>query len=112
MALQHSGPGEVVDVRPLGPALAETKTHMVAKTDDVEILRLVLPVGKEIPMHVAPGVLLVHCLEGKVAFTAFGKTQEIEPGRLIYLPPREPHSVQAIEASSLLVTILRKSDSA
>lgn len=112
MALQHSRPGEVIDVRPLGPALVDSKTHMLAKTEDVEILRLVLPAGKEIPMHVAPGVLLVHCLEGKVAFTAFGNTQELESGTLVYLPPKEPHSVRAIEASSLLVTILRKSTEA
>ena len=110
MALPHSGPGEVVDVRPLGAALVDTKTHMLAKTADVEILRLVLPAGKEVPMHVAPGVLVVHCLEGRVAFTAFGKTQDLEPGRLVYLPPKEPHAVKAVEPSSLLVTILRRSD--
>ena len=109
MALTHHGPGEVIDVRPLGPALAEGKTHMLAKADDVEILRLVLPAGKELPMHVAPGVLVVQCVEGKVEFDAFGETRELEPGRLVYLPPKEPHAVRAVEPSSLLVTILRPS---
>ncbi|HEX6985110.1 MAG TPA: cupin domain-containing protein [Planctomycetaceae bacterium] len=112
MALPHYGPGEVIDARPLGSALAESKTHMLAKTEDVEILRLVLPAGKELPMHVAPGVLVVQCLEGRVAFTAFGKTADLEPGRLVYLPPKEPHAVRAVEPSSLLVTILRRTGEA
>ena len=112
MALPHDGPGEAIDVRPLDAALAESKTHMLAKTEDVEILRLVLPAGKELPMHVAPGVLVVQCVEGRVEFTAFGKSQELGPGRLVYLPPKEPHAVQAVEPSSLLVTILRRSGEA
>jgi quercetin dioxygenase-like cupin family protein len=112
MALPHAGPGQVIDVRPLGAALGETKTHMLAKTDDVEILRLVLPAGKELPMHVAPGVLVVQCVEGRVEFSAFGKTADLEPGRLVYLPPKEPHAVRAVQPSSLLVTILRRTDEA
>ena len=43
-----------------------------------------------------------------VAFTALGRTQDLPAGRLLYLPPREPHAVYAVEASSLLVTIFRR----
>jgi quercetin dioxygenase-like cupin family protein len=48
----------------------------------------------------------VHCLEGRVAFTAYGKAQTLEAGHLLYLPTGEPHSVKGIENASLLVTVL------
>lgn len=108
MAQTHASPGEVVDVRPLGGGLAAAKTEVLVRSEDLELIRLVLPAGKELPMHVAPGLLVVQCLEGRVAFTALGRTQDLPAGRLLYLPPREPHAVYAVEASSLLVTIFRR----
>jgi quercetin dioxygenase-like cupin family protein len=48
----------------------------------------------------------VHCLEGRVAFTACGQTQTLEAGHLLYLPTGEPHSVKGVENASLLVTVL------
>jgi quercetin dioxygenase-like cupin family protein len=41
-----------------------------------------------------------------VDFTAFGKTQQLEAGKLLYLPTGEPHSVRGVENASLLLTIL------
>jgi quercetin dioxygenase-like cupin family protein len=45
-------------------------------------------------------------VEGKIAFTACGKTQDLEAGQLLYLPIGELHSLRGIENGSLLVTIL------
>ena len=73
---------------------------------DLELIRLVLPAGKEIPTHKAPGEITVQCLEGRVAFTAEGKTQELANGQLLYLTAGETHALKAIEDSSLLVTLL------
>jgi quercetin dioxygenase-like cupin family protein len=106
MAISHAKSGEIVDVRPLGAALASAKTATLTKTGDLEILRLVVPVGKEIPTHQAPGEISVQCLEGKVAFTAEGKTQELSAGQLLYLSAGKPHSLKGLADSSLLVTIL------
>jgi len=106
MAIPHAQPGELVDVRPLGAALATTETRTLVKVRDIEVIRLVVPAGKEISTHKAKGEIVVQCLEGKVAFTAFGKRQELGVGHLLYLPTGEPHSVHGIENGSLLVTIL------
>ncbi len=76
------------------------------KTADLELIRLVLPAGKEIATHKAPGEITVQCLEGRVAFTANGKTQELAAGQLLYLTAGEPHSLKAIDDTSLLVTLL------
>ncbi len=108
MALHHANPGEVIDVRPLGSALADARTTTLVKSEHLEVLRLVLPAGKEIATHTAPGPITVQCLEGRVAFTAAGRTQELGPGQLIYLTARETHALRGIEDASLLVTILSR----
>lgn len=106
MSIPHAIPGEVVDVRPLGAALATTVTKTLVKTDSIDVIRMVVPAGKEIPTHKAKGELIVQCLEGKIAFTACGKTHELEAGQLLYLPTGEPHSLRGIEDGSLLLTVL------
>ena len=107
MAIHHAEPGEVVDVRPLGAALATSKTTSLFKAQHVEVIRIVLQAGKELPTHKAPGEIIVQCLEGKIAFTALDQTQELTPGQLLYLGAGEPHSLKCIENASLLVTIVQ-----
>ena len=106
MAIEHAKPGEVVDLRPLGAALVDSKTHTLIKTKNLEVVRMVMPAGKEISEHEAPGEITVQCLEGKVAFKALGKTEELVAGQLLYLAAEEPHSVNCIEDASFLLTIL------
>jgi quercetin dioxygenase-like cupin family protein len=106
MAIPHAKPGEVVDVRPLGSALASAQTATLLRADQVEVIRLVVPAGNDLAEHKAKGEIVVQCLEGRVAFTAFGKTQNLEAGKLLYLPMGEPHSVRGVENASLLLTIL------
>jgi quercetin dioxygenase-like cupin family protein len=106
MAIPNAKPGEFVDVRPLGSALPSAQTATLVRAEQVEVIRLVVPAGKEISEHKAKGEIFVQCLEGKVAFTAFGKTQNLEAGKLLYLPTGEPHRVKGIENTSLLLTIL------
>ena len=106
MAIHHAQPGEVIDVRPFGSALAAAKTSTLLKTEKVEIIRLVMAAGKVLAEHKARGEITVHCLEGKLAFTGFGQTHELTAGQLLYLPAGEPHSVKCLEDASFLLTIL------
>lgn len=106
MSIPPANPGEVVDVRPLGADLATTETRTLVKTKTIDVIRMVVPAGKEIPTHKAKGEILVQCLEGKIAFTACGKTHDLEAGQLLYLPTGELHSLRGIEDGSLLLTIL------
>jgi quercetin dioxygenase-like cupin family protein len=58
--------------------------------------------------HTTSGELTVQCLEGKVEFSAEGKTQELSAGRLLFLAAGVPHSMKAVEDSSVLLTIVRR----
>jgi len=106
MAIPHAEPGEVIDISPLGEELPETHTSTLVKTNSLEVLRLVLPAGRQIDPHAVPGEITVQCLEGKAVFSALGKDQELTPGQMLYLAGGEQHAVRAVEQASLLVTIL------
>jgi len=95
-----------VDVRPLGAALTTTETRTLVKTKNIDVIRMIVPAGKEIATHKAKGEIVVQCLEGKIAFTACGKTHNLEAGQLLFLPTGEPHSLRGIEDGSLLLPIL------
>ena len=104
MSITQATPGEALDIRPYGPVLAEAKTCKLIKTEQFELIRLVLPAGKVIPEHNTPGQITVQCLEGCIEFTSAGKTETLGPGQLLYLEAGEPHSLKCIEAASVLVT--------
>jgi quercetin dioxygenase-like cupin family protein len=55
---------------------------------------LVLPAGKEIPLHEAHGEITVQCLEGRISFTAESKTQQLSPGQLLYLRIHDPNQIK------------------
>lgn len=82
------------------------RVDTLLKTPTIEIKRLLLSKGTDIPTHQATGEITVHCVAGRVAFTASGETYELEPGRVLYLRPREPHSLVGLEDSVVLVTKL------
>ena len=105
MAVPHAAPGQVIDVRPLGGALATTPTTTLAKTARLELIRLVVPAGKKHPPHKVPGEITVQCLEGRIAFTAYGQTCELRAGEMLYLSGGEQHSLEGLEDASVLLTI-------
>lgn len=106
MTLSHTKAGEVVDIGPLGADLESAKTTTLVKTDELQIIRLVLQAGRSLPNHSAAGILTVQCLEGRVQFTCLGETHELSAGHLLHLPHAEPHSVECVESASLLLTII------
>jgi hypothetical protein len=83
---------DVIDVRPLGPALAGALSSTLARTPTLEVRRLVLTRGREIPTHQAPGEITVHCLEGRITFNPLrseGRPQCLGIERpVLCLPPQ------------------------
>jgi quercetin dioxygenase-like cupin family protein len=106
MAIPHAKSGEVIDVRPLGTDLVQARTTTLIKTETLEVIRLVIPSGKDIPRHQARGEITVQCLEGRVTFRAGDDSRELAAGQLLYLEGEVPHSVHGIEDASILLTIM------
>ncbi len=106
MAISHAQPGEVISLTGDSSAPGMTGTKALIKTPRMEVIRLVLPRGKTIPRHQAPGEIIVQGLAGRVRFTTMKTTIEVENGQLFYLSAAEPHEVTAVEDCSFLLTIL------
>jgi quercetin dioxygenase-like cupin family protein len=75
------------------------------KTDRLEVIRLVLPAGKEIQTHKAKGDITVHCLEGRIEFAMPDRKEHLASGQMLYLPAEAEHSVKGVEDASVLLTI-------
>ena len=106
MDIPHANSGQVIDLRSQETAAAGIQLITLVKTPVLEVRRLVLSKGREIPTHHAAGEITVHCLEGRVAFTSGVTTIELEAGRMLFLDAGTPHSLVGLEDSSLLVTKL------
>jgi len=105
MALPHARSGEVVSITPLGDQLAATTTAAIIKAGQLEVIRVVLPAGKELRQHDTPGEITVQCIEGEVEFHAGTSAHLLQAGDFLHLGPRAPHSLRALKDASLLVTI-------
>lgn len=106
MAIRHSVPGEVVDLRPLGQHLKQARTSAIMKTRSFEAVRLIVREGATIAPHQVPGPIMLHCLEGQVLLGLVGSDVELSAGQWICLDGGERHSLRGIQDSSLLLTIL------
>lgn len=106
MAIHHARPAEVIDISPLGPQLATTGTTTLFKTDAIEVIRMVLPAGKEIPSHDLPREVIIQCLEGCVEVRVDDRRCTLEAGHLLYVAGRQRHGLHAKADSSVLVSIL------
>lgn len=102
MSQHHAVSGEVFSISDR----SDGKSLTLIKTQSLEVLRLVLPKGKQIPSHKAPGEITIQCIDGRVSFVCHGKSTELLPGDLLYLDAFEPHSLDAREDSVVLVTLL------
>ncbi|HJV53622.1 MAG TPA: cupin domain-containing protein [Noviherbaspirillum sp.] len=106
--LHHATSGELIDVRPLGDKLPQSPSTAFFRTDDLEVIRLVLPADRSLPEHHVAGAITLLCLEGTVELQAHDKLQVLQAGQMVYLAGNVPHALRALEDSSLLMTILRK----
>ena len=92
---------------PLGTAIDAATSKTLLTAAGLELIRLVIPAGKEIPPHRAAGEITVQCIEGHVSFAHDGHVLDLHAGDLVYLCPRETHALKGVTDSSVLVTRLR-----
>src|SRR5471030_1339121 len=105
MALPHAASGVVIDVQQgNGGDLSQFSAIALAKTDELELIRLCMPKGKIMPEHHVLGEITLLCLQGQVVVEAHGGQQVL--GQMLYLHGGQAHAVEAREDSLLLLTIL------
>ena len=63
--------------------------------------------GQGLSEHTAPFDALVQGIEGEAEVIISGKPFTVKPGELILLPGHEPHSLKAVTAFKMLLTMIR-----
>ncbi len=105
MALAHAASGDIVDIQPLGAALRDHVSTAFFKSTQLELVRLVLPSGKEMREHKVNGEITVLCIEGLIDFSTPTVTRRLAPGQLVHLAAGEPHALLAVADATALLTI-------
>ena len=105
MAQAHAASGDIIDIRPLGDALDQHVTTAFFKSQQMELVRLVLPSGKAMREHSVSGEITVQCIEGLIECTTPTISRRLAPGQLIHLAAGESHALQALADSTALLTI-------
>lgn len=112
MAKPHAASGDIIDVRPLGTALAGRVTTAIIKSAQLELVQLVLPNGTALREHSVPGEITVQCIEGLIEVKTPNVRRELASGQLIHLAAGEPHALKALADSTALLTICLMSPAA
>jgi quercetin dioxygenase-like cupin family protein len=109
MAIPHSNSGQLIDLGIPGDAPMEPKISATAlvKTSNLDVVRLLIPAGKNMANHAAPGDITVQCLKGAIDFTAGNRHFQLTPGRMLHVTAGTMHALHGVEDSAVLVTIVR-----
>jgi len=81
----------------------------LVKHDDLRVVLIALQSGSGIPEHQAAGRISVQTLRGEIRVRALGKTFALPVGGLLTLDRDVPHSVDALEDSAFLLTLVQPS---
>ena len=68
--------------------------------------------GQELTEHATPARALVQMLSGRAEWTLAGEKRSLAAGELLHMPPGLSHAVRANEPFSMLLTLVRESESA
>ncbi len=102
----HIEAGEVVSLETLKEDMSPDASYALIKTPDMEVIRMVVPKGREIDEHSVKGEMSIQCLEGRVQVNLEDGSKELTKGAWLYLNRKQPHSISAVTDAVLLVTIL------
>jgi quercetin dioxygenase-like cupin family protein len=106
MALPHAASGERIALQRGDNDIAHFTSVALAKTEHMELIRLVLPTERAMPEHRVEGEMTLLCLEGEIALDAHGRTIVLQPSEMVYLAGGEPHAIRANKDAVALMTIL------
>jgi len=78
---------------------------MLTKGPGLRIGLILMEAGTNWEEHKTESRIIVQPVEGRIRFTSRHGTTELGPGELLVLAPGEPHSVEALERTTFLLTL-------
>lgn len=107
MALKHAQLLDVIDLHETDADRSGAFSRSLLKTDQLQLMQLMLGGGEQLPEHHVAGEITIQCLAGCVRVVMSPHTRELTAGQLIALPAGKRHAVHAQSDATLLVTLLR-----
>ena len=105
MATPHVGSGEVVSLPGLCSDVMHATTQALMKSRQLEIVRIVLHAGKNLPEHQVEGELTLQCLKGLCILATPERTVSLKEGDWVHLQAHEPHALTAVADTVMLLTL-------
>lgn len=102
----HVESSEVINLETLKGDMDVDASYALVKTDDMEVIRMALPKGKEINEHNVEGEMSILCLKGNIQFNVGGVVRSLNTDDWMYLKKKQPFSYTVKDNTILLVTIL------
>ena len=89
------------------PAVDGHRQMTLFRRGPVTLIEFVFAPGGHLKEHQADGVVTLHALSGRLGVAVDGTTHELNAGQLLALGPKILHSVTAVAASTMLLTVHR-----
>jgi quercetin dioxygenase-like cupin family protein len=98
----------VIDTLLANTASAPKRSGELSCGKGLQVIRLVLPPGTQLPTHAASGEATILCLEGLLDFRIGKANHRVGPGQMLHLFKGERHAVSALQPSTILITLARQ----
>ena len=106
MSIPHAVSGQALNILPAAHELGAKQSTALFKSEELEVIRLILPKGKTMPTHQVVGEITVQCVSGSIEMISNGGVEVLNSGQLLYLCAGVPQSLTSREDAVVLLTIV------
>ncbi len=96
----------VTDLAEIGEAAIVSR--VLARTGGGSLTLFAFDKGQSLSEHTAPFDAVVHVIEGRLRLVIGGVEVAPEAGEIVRMPAGVPHSLEALEPTYMLLTMLRE----
>jgi quercetin dioxygenase-like cupin family protein len=89
-------------------AAAATTSRTLVDNDRVRVVAFTFDTGEQLTEHTAAMPVVVQLVTGAMRFEVAGEAHHLAPGDCVYLAASEPHSLEALEPSSMTLVMVRE----
>jgi quercetin dioxygenase-like cupin family protein len=106
---QMMAPGQALRLSDLiVPTPDGIASRVLGKTSGGNLTLFALDAGQGLTEHTSPFEALVIVLEGTCTLTIAGSAVRATPGTIVRMPADIPHALEAVQATRLLLVMLRE----
>jgi quercetin dioxygenase-like cupin family protein len=96
---------EIADSYQKKPWHSGIHSRTLCKEPDFRVVLICMETAARLKEHKVDGTSSVHVLQGRIRYSAQGRTYDLRAGSLITVAASIPHDVEALDESVFLLTI-------